>query len=490
MEGALASVVGGLTPAPVVAVPTSAGYGAAFEGVTALLAMLASCAAGHHRRRHRQRLRRGLRRRPDAAVSATGRQGRADGRLVPLLRRHRRRHGAREPPRRRRRPRRGPRLLERLAVPGWDLEVEAVLRGGVACTRAIVAAGDDASCAPMPHIAGLIEEAALPARVAERALAVFAALAEVEGRPAPAAARPGPLPRGRRPRRDRRHRRHGRGARGARRRRGDRVRRSPPEPAWCARPRPAAQSRAGGGPAARRRPDLRPRRRRRAHHPDRRRLLAAWPASFGPMPAMTVDAHRVSAAGTARARRPAELHPGRHRRGASTGRADRRRASRPCCSRPTSTTSPASSSPRPGGAPRRRRPRRLGHPGHHEEGPARTRAARAGRRRARRRPAPRDRARDRAPSGCGPRASSVGPSPRRSTQVTVDGMTVRMKVVPAGPSPSSTTSRWWQPRRAPRARGGVPGRRGMAAEVRGGPQAMPEGSTRLTPRRCSTTTRA
>lgn len=46
MEGALASVVGGLTAAPVVAVPTSAGYGASFGGVTALLAMLASCAAG------------------------------------------------------------------------------------------------------------------------------------------------------------------------------------------------------------------------------------------------------------------------------------------------------------------------------------------------------------------------------------------------------------------------------------------------------------
>ncbi|MCU1449249.1 MAG: 1-(5-phosphoribosyl)-5-amino-4-imidazole-carboxylate carboxylase [Acidimicrobiales bacterium] len=46
MEGALASLVGGITPAPVVAVPTSVGYGAALEGVTALLAMLASCAAG------------------------------------------------------------------------------------------------------------------------------------------------------------------------------------------------------------------------------------------------------------------------------------------------------------------------------------------------------------------------------------------------------------------------------------------------------------
>ncbi|MEO6121755.1 MAG: nickel pincer cofactor biosynthesis protein LarB [Acidimicrobiales bacterium] len=46
MEGALASVVGGLAACPVVALPTSAGYGSAFEGITALLAMLASCAAG------------------------------------------------------------------------------------------------------------------------------------------------------------------------------------------------------------------------------------------------------------------------------------------------------------------------------------------------------------------------------------------------------------------------------------------------------------
>ncbi|CAG6395913.1 nickel pincer cofactor biosynthesis protein LarB [Streptomyces cocklensis] len=46
MEGALASVVGGLVACPVVAVPTSTGYGASLEGVTALLAMHASCAAG------------------------------------------------------------------------------------------------------------------------------------------------------------------------------------------------------------------------------------------------------------------------------------------------------------------------------------------------------------------------------------------------------------------------------------------------------------
>jgi NCAIR mutase (PurE)-related protein len=46
MEGALASAVGGLAAAPIVSVPTSAGYGSSLEGVTALLAMLASCAPG------------------------------------------------------------------------------------------------------------------------------------------------------------------------------------------------------------------------------------------------------------------------------------------------------------------------------------------------------------------------------------------------------------------------------------------------------------
>lgn len=46
MEGALASVVGGLVNMPVIAVPTSIGYGASFQGISALLAMLTSCAAG------------------------------------------------------------------------------------------------------------------------------------------------------------------------------------------------------------------------------------------------------------------------------------------------------------------------------------------------------------------------------------------------------------------------------------------------------------
>ena len=46
MEGALPSVVGGLVPVPVIAVPTSVGYGASFGGIAALLSMLNSCAAG------------------------------------------------------------------------------------------------------------------------------------------------------------------------------------------------------------------------------------------------------------------------------------------------------------------------------------------------------------------------------------------------------------------------------------------------------------
>ena len=46
MEGALASVIGGLVEAPVIAVPTSVGYGANFGGLSALLSMLNSCANG------------------------------------------------------------------------------------------------------------------------------------------------------------------------------------------------------------------------------------------------------------------------------------------------------------------------------------------------------------------------------------------------------------------------------------------------------------
>jgi NCAIR mutase (PurE)-related protein len=68
MEGALPSVVAGLVSCPVIAVPTPVGYGASFEGLAALLAMLNSCAQRRYGGQHRQRLRRGLRRRENDAL--------------------------------------------------------------------------------------------------------------------------------------------------------------------------------------------------------------------------------------------------------------------------------------------------------------------------------------------------------------------------------------------------------------------------------------
>ncbi|MCU1451441.1 MAG: hypothetical protein JWP02_3611, partial [Acidimicrobiales bacterium] len=73
-------------------------------------------------------------------------------------------------------------LLERLPLSGWKLEAEPVLRGGIAATHAIVHAHDEAVVRTHSHIAALIEEGRLPARVRERSLATFATLAEVEGR--------------------------------------------------------------------------------------------------------------------------------------------------------------------------------------------------------------------------------------------------------------------------------------------------------------------
>jgi uncharacterized protein (TIGR00299 family) protein len=73
-------------------------------------------------------------------------------------------------------------LLGRLPVEGWTLEVEPVLRGGIAATKAHVRVQETGVIRTAAHIAGLVEEARLPERVARRALATFRALAEVEGR--------------------------------------------------------------------------------------------------------------------------------------------------------------------------------------------------------------------------------------------------------------------------------------------------------------------
>lgn len=74
------------------------------------------------------------------------------------------------------------RLLETLPLRGWSLDAEPVLRGGIASTRAVVRARDDGVARTHAHLVALVEEARLPPRVRDRALATFAALAEVEGR--------------------------------------------------------------------------------------------------------------------------------------------------------------------------------------------------------------------------------------------------------------------------------------------------------------------
>ena len=73
-------------------------------------------------------------------------------------------------------------LLRRLPVEGWSLEPRAVLRGGIAATRAEVRAEDTSVVRTHAHISAMVAQAGLPPRVAARSLAVFAALAEAEGR--------------------------------------------------------------------------------------------------------------------------------------------------------------------------------------------------------------------------------------------------------------------------------------------------------------------
>ena len=74
------------------------------------------------------------------------------------------------------------RLLERLPIGGWSLEVEPVLRAGLAATRAKVEVRGTTVVRTFSHIRAVLEEARLPERVRDRALATFTALATVEGR--------------------------------------------------------------------------------------------------------------------------------------------------------------------------------------------------------------------------------------------------------------------------------------------------------------------
>ena len=73
-------------------------------------------------------------------------------------------------------------LLGRLAIDGWSLDAEPVLRGGVAATQVVVTVNETSVVRTFPHILGILDDAKLPARVRDRAVATFSALARVEGR--------------------------------------------------------------------------------------------------------------------------------------------------------------------------------------------------------------------------------------------------------------------------------------------------------------------
>ncbi len=73
-------------------------------------------------------------------------------------------------------------LVKRLPVKGWEVEAEPVLRCGIAATKLHVHAEEGSVVRTAGHITALVEEARLPDRVSARALAVFGALAEAEGR--------------------------------------------------------------------------------------------------------------------------------------------------------------------------------------------------------------------------------------------------------------------------------------------------------------------
>src|SRR5204863_1797341 len=73
-------------------------------------------------------------------------------------------------------------MVERLPIHGWQLEAEPVMRCGIASTKAHVHTEETTVVRTASHIAALVEEARLPDRVRQRALAVFSALADAEGR--------------------------------------------------------------------------------------------------------------------------------------------------------------------------------------------------------------------------------------------------------------------------------------------------------------------
>lgn len=182
MEGALASVVGGLVAAPVVAVPVSTGYGASLDGVTALLAMHASCAMRRDRGQHRLRVlgsHGGPPHRPVPRHSGTRRRqvicwinpftGLAGDMLLGAL------IDAGAPLDRIRS------AVSATGLTGWDLTAERVTDHGLAATRVRVEVTDPCTERRAAEVIEMASRAA-PRPVATLAVAALTAIAEVEGR--------------------------------------------------------------------------------------------------------------------------------------------------------------------------------------------------------------------------------------------------------------------------------------------------------------------
>ncbi len=73
-------------------------------------------------------------------------------------------------------------LLARLPIEGWSFDAVPVLRGGVAATQVVVTVNETSVVRTFPHILGILDEAKLPPRLRDRAVATFSALATVEGK--------------------------------------------------------------------------------------------------------------------------------------------------------------------------------------------------------------------------------------------------------------------------------------------------------------------
>ena len=190
--------------------------------------------------------------------------------MVPLLRGHRGGHGARQPRRRRGRSRRDPFHSPPHPIAGWDLGRRAVLRGGIACTQAVVDVQDDAVSRSHGHIVGIDHRGTAPPAGHVPGPRRLRRPGPGGGPPPPALGRAGPPPRGRWPRCHRRRRGNGGRLGGPRDRRGPGVAGRDRHRHRSGRSRPPPQPRAGRGRPPAGRPRAWGRHTARADHPDRR----------------------------------------------------------------------------------------------------------------------------------------------------------------------------------------------------------------------------